>query len=116
MLVLLGLAASGTLTVGLQTNIAYSYSVATGNKNGRTLQKLSTSANVEMRVNGSINNTFYADFQKVRNLHLEKSHTELKKIHISLLEQFLHSSLIITVPSIMLISLRSLRWMEHPSH
>lgn len=61
------LAATGTLTVGLQTNIAYSYSVATGNKNGRTLQKLSTNANVAMRVNGSLNNTFYADFQKVRN-------------------------------------------------
>ena len=75
-LIALGLAASGTLTVGLQTNIGYTYSIATGNKNGRTLQELSTGANVAMRVNGSISNAFYIDFQKVRNAY-RYCHTDM---------------------------------------
>jgi hypothetical protein len=45
--------------------VGYSYSVETGNRNGRTLQYFSTSANERMRVDGLATGNFYADFQKV---------------------------------------------------
>ena len=58
--------ATGNVAVGSTANIAYTYDVATGNQNGRSLQKLSTNANTMMRANGNVNNAFYPDFQKVR--------------------------------------------------
>jgi hypothetical protein len=58
--------ANGTLTVGSNANVGYSYSVESDNLNGRTLQGFSINANVKMRVDESVDKAFYQDFKKVR--------------------------------------------------
>ena len=63
-----GLAASGTITVAGTASVGYSYNVATGNQNGRSMKKFITDANLLLRVKENVNNAFYSDFQKVSEM------------------------------------------------
>ena len=74
-----GLVSNGTIAVGSDAAIRYSYPVGTGNQNGRTLQFFSISANERMRVDGK--GDFYEDFAKVSHLDLlTMTHVMLRQL------------------------------------